>query len=83
MYLLFLLSTYLLFCLILKVLLIESVPNAHSPPCILLCETFRQKGKVRHRTLANLSKRPKPIVEGLRALLKVYRDPATHLTAAG
>jgi len=54
---------------------IESVRNRNSPPCILLRESFRDAGKVRHRTLANLSKWPKPAVEGLRALLKVRRDP--------
>lgn len=37
---------------------IESVRNRNSPPCILLRETYRDAGKVRHRTLANLSKWP-------------------------
>jgi len=54
---------------------IESVRNRNSPPCLLLRETYRDDGKVRHRTLANLSKWPKPVVEGLRALLKGRRDP--------
>lgn len=49
---------------------IERVPNRNSPPCILLRETFRREGKVRHRTIANLSKWPPHVVEGLRRLLK-------------
>ena len=39
---------------------IESVPNRNSPPAILLRESYRDAGKVRKRTLANLSKWPPP-----------------------
>jgi len=49
---------------------IESVPNRNSPPAILLREAYREDGKIKKRTLANLSKWPSQIVEGLRALLK-------------
>ena len=49
---------------------IESVPNRNSPPAILLRESFRQGGKVRKRTLANLSKWPPALVDGLKVLLK-------------
>ena len=49
---------------------IESVPNRNSPPAILLREGWREGGKVRKRTLANLSKWPPALVEGLRVLLK-------------
>ena len=49
---------------------IESVPNRNSPPCVLLRESFRQGGKVRKRTLANLTHWPPELVEGLRRLLK-------------
>ena len=49
---------------------IESVPNRSSPPAILLRESFREHGKVKKRTLANLSKWPAHLVEGLRVLLK-------------
>ena len=62
---------------------IESVRNRNSPPCLLLRETYRDAGKVRHRTLANLSKWPKPVVEGLRALLKGRRDPVVPGCAPG
>jgi hypothetical protein len=48
---------------------IEVVPNRNSKPCILLRESFREDGKVRKRTLANLSKLPPAAIEGLRALL--------------
>ena len=49
---------------------IERVPNRNSPPAVLLRESYRQDGKVRKRTLANLSKWPDELVEGLRTLLK-------------
>ncbi len=49
---------------------IEVVPNRDSKPCILLRESYRQDGKVRKRTLANLSKLPPQAVEGLRALFR-------------
>ena len=53
---------------------IERVPNRNSPPCILLRETFRLDGKVKHRTVANLSQWPEDVVEGLRILLKSKRN---------
>jgi transposase len=49
---------------------IETVPNRGSPPAILLREAYRQDGKVKKRTLANLTDWPKELVEGFRALLK-------------
>ena len=49
---------------------IECVPNRKSPPAVLLRESFRHDGKVKKRTLANLSKWPDDLVEGLRILLK-------------
>lgn len=49
---------------------IETVPNRSSPPCVLLRESFRRGGKVRKRTLANLTHWPPDLVEGLRRLLK-------------
>ena len=49
---------------------IETVPNRSSPPCILLRESFRQGGKVRKRTLANLTRWPPEIVEGLGQLIQ-------------
>ena len=49
---------------------IESVPNRGSPPAVLLRESYRLDGKVKKRTLANLSKWPPALVEGFRVLLK-------------
>jgi Transposase DDE domain len=49
---------------------IEVVPNRGSKPCILLRESYREGGKVRKRTLANLSKLPPAAVAGLRVLLR-------------
>ena len=59
---------------------IETVPNRNSPPAILLREGWREDGKVKKRTLANLSKWPQPKIDTLRRLLKneplVGRDEA-------
>ena len=49
---------------------IETVPNRNSPPAILLRESYRDGGKIKKRTIANLSHWPTEIVEGLRTLLK-------------
>ena len=49
---------------------IEAVPNRNSPPAVLLRESYREGRKVKKRTLANLSKCPPEVVEGLRVLLK-------------
>ena len=49
---------------------IDRVPNRNSPPAILLRESYREEGKVRKRTLANLSKLPPETIEGLQTLLK-------------
>jgi hypothetical protein len=49
---------------------IEAVPNRNSPPAILLRESYRHQGKVRKRTLCNLSGWTPAHVEGLRGVLK-------------
>lgn len=48
---------------------VESVPNRNSPPAILLRESYREGGKVRKRTLANLSSWPAELVEHFKVLL--------------
>jgi transposase len=48
---------------------IERVPNRNSPPTILLRESYRDGTIVRKRTLANLTKWPSQLVEGLQTLL--------------
>ena len=46
------------------------VPNRGSPPAILLRESYREAGKTKNRTLANLSRWPAERVEQLRAVLR-------------
>ena len=48
---------------------IATIPNRNSPPAILLRESYRENGKVKNRTLANLSKLPPQSVEVLRRSL--------------
>jgi len=49
---------------------IEAVPNRNSPPAVLLRETYREGGKIKKRTLLNLTSWPAQQVEGLRIILK-------------
>jgi hypothetical protein len=49
---------------------IATIPNRGSPPAILLREGYREGGKVKTRTLANLSKLPAEAIAVLRQVLK-------------
>ena len=49
---------------------VTHVPNRGSPPAILLRESYRAGGKVRTRTLANLSRWSEAKIEALRRVLK-------------
>jgi hypothetical protein len=49
---------------------IEAVPNRDSPPAILLRESYREAGKVKKRTLLNLSDWPQDRIAGLKMLRK-------------
>ena len=49
---------------------IETVPNRKSPPAILLREGWRENGKVKKRTLANLTKWPPKKIDALRRVLR-------------
>lgn len=49
---------------------VAEVPNRNSPPAILLCESFRENGKVRNRTIPNLSHWPPARIAALRSVLK-------------
>ena len=49
------------------------VPNRGSPPAILLRETYRDGGKVKNRTLANLTKWKPEKIAALRAVLRDER----------
>ncbi len=59
---------------------VDIVPNRNSPPAVLLREGWRENGKVKKRTIANLSSWPMEKVETLRRFLKneplVGRDDA-------
>src|SRR5438552_20904 len=55
---------------------VAEVPNRNSPPAILLRESFRKNGKVKNRTIANLSSWPRPRVDALRRLLRGELDDA-------
>src|SRR5580700_3216293 len=49
---------------------IDVVPNRNSKPAVLLRETWREEGKVKKRTIANLSALPMDQVEMIRRVLK-------------
>jgi Transposase DDE domain len=61
---------------------VACVPNRGSPPAYLLREGFREDGKVKTRTLANLSHWPLAKIERLRRVLRdeVLSDPTQGLT---
>jgi Transposase DDE domain len=60
---------------------VTRVPNRGSPPAILLRESYREAGKVKTRTLANLSHWPEPKVDKLQRALKGL-PPAVDLSEA-
>jgi Transposase DDE domain len=60
---------------------VTRVPNRGSPPAILLRESYREEGKVKTRTLANLSRWPEHKVETLTRALKGL-PPAVDLSEA-
>ena len=49
---------------------VTRVPNRTSPPAVLLRESYREGGKVKTRTVANLSDWPDAKVEALRRVLR-------------
>jgi hypothetical protein len=49
---------------------VTRVPNRGSPPAVLLRESYREGGRVKNRTLANLSSWPEAKVEALSRALK-------------
>lgn len=61
---------------------VTAVPNRNSPPAILLRESYREDGKVRTRTLANLTSWPPERIEGLKRLLRGDVGPAVPLADA-
>ena len=61
---------------------VVKVPNRGSPPAILLRESYREAGKVKNRTLANLSSWPEAKVDALSRVLKGQPPPAAPLDEA-
>jgi hypothetical protein len=64
------------------VMYVVRVPNRGSPPAILLRESYREDGKVKNRTLANLSSWPDAKVDALTRVLKGQPPPAVPLDEA-
>jgi hypothetical protein len=64
------------------VMYVVKVPNRGSPPAILLRESYREAGKVKNRTLANLSAWPEAKVDALARVLKGQPPPAAPLEEA-
>ena len=48
---------------------ITTIANRNSPPAVLLRESYRERGKVKSRTLANLSRWPEAKIDALRRVL--------------
>lgn len=57
---------------------VATVPNRNSPPAILLRESYRENGKVKTRTLANLSHWSPDKIEALRSVL-TNQSPKANL----
>ena len=66
---------------IIVVMYVAKVPNRGSPPAVLLRESYREAGKVKNRTLANLSSWPEAKVDALARVLK-GQPPAAALEGA-
>ncbi len=49
---------------------VERIPNRNSPPAILIRESYREGGKVKKRTLANISHLDEDTIEAIRTFLK-------------
>jgi hypothetical protein len=61
---------------------VTRVPNRGSPPAVLLRESYRENGKVKVRTLANLTRWPEHKVEALTRALKGLPPTVDDLAAA-
>jgi hypothetical protein len=61
---------------------VAKVPNRGSPPAVLLRESYREAGKVKNRTLANLSAWPDARVDALSRVLKGQPPAAADLDEA-
>jgi len=66
---------------------VTSIKNRNSPPAILLRETYREGGKVKSRTLANLTALPAHAIDALKLSLKGHtlvpaEDQALHISSS-
>jgi len=52
---------------------VAKIPNRNSPPAYLLRESYREGGKVKTRTLANLTHLPRERIDAVKAALKGTR----------
>jgi hypothetical protein len=59
---------------------VDIVPNRNSPPCVLLRETYRENGQIKHRTLKNLSHMPP---ERIMAIKRACQGGLDHVASAG
>ena len=50
---------------------VDTIPNRSSPPTVLLRRHWREGRRVRKETVANLTRRPEWLVEGIRSLVGV------------
>ena len=48
----------------------DVVPNRKSPPTVLIRHSYREGGKVKKRTLANITKLPPEMTEKIRGILR-------------
>lgn len=67
---------------IIAVMYVVDIPNRNSPPATLLRESYREDGKVKNRTLANLSHWPREKIEALKAVLKGITPDTLPLSQA-
>ena len=49
---------------------VDTIPNRQSPPAILLRQAWREGKRIRRRTLANLSKLPPALIDGIRTVVR-------------
>ncbi len=49
---------------------VETIPNRKSRPTVLIREAWREDGRLRKRTVANLTRLPPHVVDGVRALFR-------------
>ena len=49
---------------------IDTIPNRNSPPAILPRESYREGGRIKKRTLTNLSKLPQGLIDAVAAWLE-------------